>query len=249
MKSHINSILNKILGNFGYEIKSTTLLPKRNLLGLKNRFRVKTIIDVGANLGQFASWARAEFPNATIHSFEPVKSTFDQLKKNTDSDPLWQAYNLAASSETCIRKINFHMDHSSSSSLLESTPTELALFPETQRKVLQDVNCISLDQWVQDYRPVMDDDILLKMDVQGYEGKVIAGATKLLRSTQAVIAEVIIEDLYFSQTKFTEITAKLESCDLNFVGIIEHGFSSTGQVVSIDAVFMRNSASARKYSN
>ncbi len=39
--------------------------------------------DVGANIGNYALELRRHFPNAEIYSFEPVKSTFAVLAKNT----------------------------------------------------------------------------------------------------------------------------------------------------------------------
>ena len=94
MKKLIANTTNKCLRTFGYEIKSTALLPKQNLLGIKNTFHIQTIIDAGANLGQFALWARAEFPNAALHSFEPVRTTFEKLQATARMDPLWKTYNL-----------------------------------------------------------------------------------------------------------------------------------------------------------
>jgi hypothetical protein len=41
-----------------------------------------TILDIGANVGQFALAAALHFPGATIHSFEPLPDTFSELVKN-----------------------------------------------------------------------------------------------------------------------------------------------------------------------
>src|SRR5437867_4670203 len=45
---------------------------------------VATILDVGANVGQFALAATAHFPDAVIHSFEPVPDVADTLRRNTE---------------------------------------------------------------------------------------------------------------------------------------------------------------------
>lgn len=241
MKNAIANITNKCLRTFGYEIKATALLPKQNLLGIKNTFNIHTIIDAGANLGQFALWARAEFPNATLHSFEPVRATFEKLQVTARMDPLWNTYNLGLSSEKSVRKINLHVDHPSSSSLLDSTPLEVDLYPSTSRKVKRDVTCTTLDKWVEEYKPKMDKDILLKMDVQGHEASVLQGGKHVLQNVQVVIAEAIIEQLYHSQTTFPELVALLDSSGFNFIGVMEHGFSARGNVVALDAVFFKRS--------
>ncbi len=239
MKSAIAYITNRYLRNFGYEIKATALLPKQNLLGIKNKFNIRTILDAGANLGQFAQWSRVEFPNATLHSFEPVLATYKKLQATAQHDPLWNTYNLALSSEKCVRQINVHVDHPSSSSLLESTPIEAELYPSTNRKVKNDVNCITMDEWVEESNPLIDNDILLKMDVQGHEASVLKGGKRTLQKVQVVIVEAIIEQLYHSQTKFSELVALLDNASFDFIGVMEHGFTSQGNVVSLDAVFFK----------
>ena len=239
MKKLIANTTNKCLRTFGYEIKSTALLPKQNLLGIKNTFHIQTIIDAGANLGQFALWARAEFPNAALHSIEPVRTTFEKLQATARMDPLWKTYNLGLSSNKSVRKINLHVDHPSSSSLLDSTPIEANLYPSTSRKIKSDVTCTTLDDWVGEFKPMMNGDILLKMDVQGHEVSVLKGGKDFLRGVQVVVTEAIIEQLYYSQATFPELVALLDSSGFNFVGVMEHGFSVHGNVVSLDAVFFK----------
>ena len=41
------------------------------------------ILDIGANIGGFTRWAGARWANSQIVCFEPVKSNFELLKKNT----------------------------------------------------------------------------------------------------------------------------------------------------------------------
>lgn len=43
-------------------------------------FEIKTVFDVGANIGKFSEEVLKFYPKSTIHCFEPVKSTFDHLK-------------------------------------------------------------------------------------------------------------------------------------------------------------------------
>ena len=45
---------------------------------------LKTILDVGGNIGFFAMIARHYFPRALIHCYEPDKEVFQLLTKNTD---------------------------------------------------------------------------------------------------------------------------------------------------------------------
>ena len=54
-----------------------------------------TILDVGANIGQFAVAATLYFPGAKIYSFEPVPDVFKVLQENINKNPKIQAFNCA----------------------------------------------------------------------------------------------------------------------------------------------------------
>ncbi len=46
--------------------------------------KVRTVIDIGANVGLFSVRARMLFPHATVFAYEPSPSTFAMLKENTE---------------------------------------------------------------------------------------------------------------------------------------------------------------------
>jgi FkbM family methyltransferase len=53
--------------------------------GLRRELKdVKTILDIGANVGFFSIAARAHYPNAAIHAYEPNRRIFPFLKANTE---------------------------------------------------------------------------------------------------------------------------------------------------------------------
>ncbi len=53
-----------------------------------------TILDIGANIGGYASTFRQQHPTANIHAFEPVPSVFTELKARFASDPQTFCWNL-----------------------------------------------------------------------------------------------------------------------------------------------------------
>lgn len=56
-----------------------------NAYGLKNRLsEVRTILDVGANVGFFALAARHFYPDAVIHAYEPNPRVLSDLAQNTE---------------------------------------------------------------------------------------------------------------------------------------------------------------------
>ena len=51
-----------------------------------HNFHFKTIIDIGANEGQFSDKMRILFPEAEIFAFEPLPEVFERLKSNFSRD-------------------------------------------------------------------------------------------------------------------------------------------------------------------
>jgi len=66
----------------------------------------KTIVDIGANIGDTAVWYAHRFRNADIFAFEPVKATFQKLEVAVASIPRAQAFNLAVTNETSTTQMD-----------------------------------------------------------------------------------------------------------------------------------------------
>src|SRR5437899_4779053 len=63
----------------GIEVSRWSNAPKHTLLGV-GRFPIRSIVDVGANEGQFAKWISTLFPLAHIYAFEPLPRPYAILK-------------------------------------------------------------------------------------------------------------------------------------------------------------------------
>ena len=64
--------------------------------------KIGTVIDVGANIGQFGESLRADGYRGRIVSFEPTQSAFEILARRAAADGNWQAHHcgLGAASGT-----------------------------------------------------------------------------------------------------------------------------------------------------
>lgn len=76
----VRKITKYLLACAGYELVKKKKLPTTDLLGLKS-FGINTIIDVGANRGQFLTSYLKHFPNALYFCFEPLSEEFRVLQK------------------------------------------------------------------------------------------------------------------------------------------------------------------------
>ena len=88
------------------------------LFALKQQgIKPKTVIDVGANIGQFAIAAAKLFPNIQIHSFEPLPKTVTLLNKQVRKLKNITVYPLALGDNEGEITFNVNADSRSSSIL------------------------------------------------------------------------------------------------------------------------------------
>jgi hypothetical protein len=86
-------------------------------------------------------------------------------------------------------------------------------------------------------------DILLKLDVQGAEDQVLAGATQVLAKSQVVISEVSFDVLYQNQPLFAQVHARLRKAGFAFHGTLSQLFHpGDGRILQADAIFLRDPA-------
>ena len=64
-----------------------------------------TVLDIGANVGAFALWAREMWPQSTIHSYEPHPDLFPFLTANTRHLDRMHRHNAAVGDSTANRLV------------------------------------------------------------------------------------------------------------------------------------------------
>src|SRR5436190_2084753 len=92
----------------------------------------KTVIDVGANKGQFSLLVRAHFPNAWIHAFEPLDEPAQIYRRVFRKDQRVILHPVALGNRNGIAEINI-AKRDDSSSLLAELPLQQTIFPETKQ--------------------------------------------------------------------------------------------------------------------
>ena len=163
-----------------------------------------TVLDVGANQGQFAGAVAQWFPSAQIVSFEPAPSVFPILRKNTATIPQIQLVQSALGNDVGELEF-FESRYSHASSALPVTETQKALRAETSQVRRVVVPMTTLDAFSQGRnwaRP-----LLLKLDVQGYEKRVLEGAHEVLSRVDYLLFECSYRALYEGEPLFSEMHA------------------------------------------
>ena len=200
-------------------------------------YRFNSILDIGANVGQSAIALSLAFPEAHVHSFEPIPDCYERLKMVTHMLPNATAHAYALGSAT--GEVSFERNaYSPSSSLLKITDKHIAHFPHTGSVTSTNVPVVKLDDYVDQLQLL--DNTLIKIDVQGFEHEVIKGAENTLRRCKVVIVETSFETLYDKQPLFDEIYKAMSNLGFVYKGSFDQLQSpATGQNLQQDAIFIK----------
>jgi FkbM family methyltransferase len=237
----MKSLLKSALGKAGLELRR---LPHSNQqtsagrrLAMMRHNRIDTVIDVGANSGQYASDLRQAGFDGSILSFEPLDVPFQQLEAAAARDRSWKAFHFAAGSENARIRINVS-GNSVSSSFLQVMERSVHAAPGSAFVGVQEAEIRRLDS-VENLLKT-DARVLLKMDAQGFEDKVLSGATGLLPQVLLIESELSTVRLYDGQLLLRDMLGMLASYGFEAVNFepefIEH---ATGYCLQVDGMFAR----------
>jgi FkbM family methyltransferase len=197
------------------------------------------IIDVGANVGQFAIAATKVFPNAQIYSFEPQSKCCAQLRTNVKNSPNIEVFDYALGSESKPLSLNINR-YSHSSSFLETTEAHDNAFPNTKEVGIEEVRVERLDKIASSIQ--FQSPCLLKLDVQGFELAVIEGAKNVLDNIDYVILEASFKPLYEGEKLFLDLVLEMSRIGyrlLRPIGFLRDPL--TAEILQADVLFARDS--------
>ncbi len=213
---------------------------KRHALILKSQ-QIDTILDIGANTGQYAALMRELGYGKKIISFEPMSAAFEELSENASKDALWSAMNYALGDQTGKTKINVS-GNSYSSSILNMLPSHEESAPASKYVKQEDIEIKRLDDVFDD---ICDSDakVMMKVDTQGFEKSVLDGASHSLGKVNVIELEMSLVPLYENGLLYKEMIAFIEGSGFELFSL-EHVFSNptTGQLLQVDGVFVRKNS-------
>jgi FkbM family methyltransferase len=207
-------------------------------------FDVETVIDVGANVGQYGAALRASGFGGQIVSVEPLSDAYGRLARRCANDPQWVAVHTAVGAAPGTLSINVSAN-SYSSSVLPMTSAHTGAAPGSEYVGAEAVPVTTVAELVERFGldPART---WLKIDTQGYEAPVLDGAGPLLGTFAAVQLELSFVPLYDGQALFDELVGRLAGAGHVLFGL-EAGFSDprTGRTLQCDGVFVRSDLAKR----
>jgi len=208
--------LQKQLARHGIEVRRARhgLDAMRHLPGGVPR----TVLDIGANSGQFARRVRAALPAATLHSFEPLPGPFAQLQHWAADERNVFCHNIALGDVS--GKIAIHTgDYTASSSLLAPASRLVDSLPQVVPDRTQEISVMCLDDWARTTE--LATPLFIKMDVQGFEKGVIHGGLETMAGAAAILTELSFVRLYEQQPLIGEMIALLGELDFLLVDVYD----------------------------
>lgn len=164
---------------------------------------VDMVLDVGANLGQFAKSLRQDGYTGIIHSFEPVKDTFRQLAEASKDDDKWFVHNFALGEAQGSATINV-MNSSAFASVLKPNDFGTKQFEHRNNvNYEEEIKIETVDNFLASL-DTKGKNIFLKMDTQGLDLKVFAGAKASLAEVVGLVSELSIVPIYEGMPSYLE---------------------------------------------
>jgi FkbM family methyltransferase len=194
----------------------------------------RTVLDVGANRGQFALVAAHRWPNARLICFEPLPSAAGLLRSVLASTPQAEIHNVALANEP--GEVKMHVSKADdSSSLLSISARQSQTFPGTEEVGLISVQAARLDDELD--VAALSRPVLLKIDVQGGELGVLHGGERSLQHVDAVLVECSFVEFYDGQPLAHEVLDFLGKKGFRLTGAGTPTTDAQGSVVQIDMLF------------
>jgi len=193
-----------------------------------------TLLDAGANKGQFSLAFRSLRPNAAIVAFEPLPSAADTFEELFAADALVTLQRVALADAE--GSATFHVaDRADSSSLLKpGSGQERAFGVRATDRIRVRIRRLDDCVEIQDLsRP-----ILLKVDVQGGELGVFEGCEQL-DQVDFIYVELSFVELYEGQPLFNEVSAYLLSRGFRVCGAFNQVSTRAFGPTQVDVLFRR----------
>ena len=234
------NIIKRQIEKAGYKIVKPSLRQDYVLRRMKllNYYNINVIIDVGANIGQYAKTVRNAGFDGRIISIEPLSSAYQTLKSNSNLDSKWEALNYGLGDYDGEAIINISAN-SESSSFLDMLPAHIKHRPESKFISKEKVNIKKIDSIYNDFYNDSER-VFLKIDAQGYEYNIIEGAKKSLNNIIGLQIEISIEPLYKGDKLICEMINYLENKGFKLMSIEPGAIDNTsGQMFQIDGIFFK----------
>jgi FkbM family methyltransferase len=197
------------------------------------------VYDIGANIGEFARFS-ARFPSVSeVYCFEPGKKVFWELRNRTEKFRNIKCYQLALGDKNGRQKMYVNA-FSVSSSMLPMESIHMEEFPQSRDIYEEEVQVVTLKQAVDEHNLLPPD--FIKMDVQGFEDRVIRGGENIVKMSRYCMLELSLTRLYEGSLLIDEVNSLMRRLGFRLVKIVGKVVGKSGEILQLDGVYRNDNA-------
>ena len=199
------------------------------------------IFDVGASNGESITRFKRIFPEATIHSFEPIYESCKLLKTKYEDSKDIIINNFGLGSKKGRESFYLNYKQNTSSFLKINQNSDWAKIRSSQRNIdvsefskeLKNIPLETIDNYT--FQNNINQIDLLKIDTQGFEDQVLSGSKKSieLNKIRFIETEIILSDVYEKKLSFYDIEKHFENTSFELIAI-NNGNSNIYETYSLN---------------
>jgi FkbM family methyltransferase len=234
-----------LLRRIGVEVvpgQANSSLLAMHLKLLFSELKINCVLDVGARCGEYGLYLRRNGYRGNIISFEPVPVNFTELAAAAAHDPHWHCCNYALGAEDSVASINVtKVTHLSS--FRQPNAAAAALFgeaPEVERT--EKVEIRRLDSVLDTLPTRLDSRTYLKLDTQGWDLEVLAGAQRTLDCVAALQAEIAVQPIYAEMPLMQDSLSAIAGYGFTPSGFFPVTLDAAMRVIELDLVAVRSAS-------
>jgi FkbM family methyltransferase len=170
-------------------------------------FRPRVVYDIGAHEGLWSEMCQDIFAPEKCFLFEPLREVREKAIRRRPPPPAdWQMLPFALGDHEETQSLHLTRNLAASS-LLAPLASESASVTEIQAVAEEKVQVVPLDTLAASKGLPRPD--LVKIDVQGFEGRVMSGGQRTLSQAQRMVVEVSLHPLYEGQSLMPDVLQTL----------------------------------------
>jgi FkbM family methyltransferase len=143
-----------------------------------------TVIDLGANIGEFSSYILDKY-NSKIYLYEPNPNCFPILKKLFNKNKLVKIYMLGVTNGSGKKKLYFHHNDKNKDSFFAGCSFDKKKYNVDTKNFLS-VKTTGIQNILSSHKTID----LLKIDIEGWEYKIIKPILKNIKKIKCILVEL-----------------------------------------------------------
>ncbi|MFZ1743858.1 MAG: FkbM family methyltransferase [Pontixanthobacter sp.] len=240
MRGLVKRWINAALRPAGVQLVATSQDERQALVDWLHDQSIGQVIDIGANQGQFAQQLLDKGYRGTMHCCEPLSEAHAALTLRFSGNPQVRILpRTAIGAAQGQAKIQI-AGNSVSSSLRPMLDNHRQSAPRSAYVGEEAVPLTTLDRLFAAQTGMFAGGVLLKIDTQGFERDVLAGAVAILPRCKAVLIEMSTMPLYEGQSLWDELHQILVKAGFSLWNVMpDFRDPVSGRLLQFDAFYAR----------